>query len=422
MLLNCLSFLHNATTLLFGVYISAAFLGVKMKRKNVLTLLVFSLSVGVVYVLSYIFFGEHVTKEIYPLIVHLPLTLFLAVYYKFNAALSALSVLIAYLCCQISNWMGLAAKDFTGSEIVYYSTRIVTTVAVFIVLIKFVSTATSQLLQKNTQSILILGFLPFVYYLYDYIAGVYTGLLYSGLAVVTEFMGFVLCISYIIFLFIYFKQYEAGKEVEQRNQLLKMQYAQSKKEIEAIRRSKRDVSILRHDMRHFLLNIAAFIENDEKDKALSYINEIIDATDKTAMQQYCQNEIVNMILSLHENQIRTHKIDFRYTIRIPEKLPFSDVDISAILSNSLENAIQAVSVLPEADRMIILNMYMNDTKLLISVKNNFSGAVTFRDGLPLSKEVGHGFGTQSIRYITEKLKGNCQFSIIDNQFTLQVIL
>ena len=41
MLLNVLSFLHNATTLLFGVYISAAFLGVKMNRKNIFSLLSF---------------------------------------------------------------------------------------------------------------------------------------------------------------------------------------------------------------------------------------------------------------------------------------------------------------------------------------------------------------------------------------------
>lgn len=35
MLENVLIVLHNATTLLFGVYISAAFLGIKMTRRNI---------------------------------------------------------------------------------------------------------------------------------------------------------------------------------------------------------------------------------------------------------------------------------------------------------------------------------------------------------------------------------------------------
>ena len=46
MLESTLAMLHNATTLLFGVYISAALLGVRMKRRNVLTLLGFTFAVG----------------------------------------------------------------------------------------------------------------------------------------------------------------------------------------------------------------------------------------------------------------------------------------------------------------------------------------------------------------------------------------
>ena len=73
MLVEILSYLHNATTLLFGVYISAAFLGVKMSRKNTLMLLLFTLVSGAFYVLTYVLFGEKLTEQLYPLIVHLPL-------------------------------------------------------------------------------------------------------------------------------------------------------------------------------------------------------------------------------------------------------------------------------------------------------------------------------------------------------------
>ena len=97
----------------------------------------------------------------------------------------------------------------------------------------------------------------------------YTSLLYSGLEVVAEFLGFILCIAYLLFLFLYFRQYEEKCEAEQRNQLMKMQQAQSGKEIEAIRRSERAVSILRHDMRHFLLSVSAFIAKRRRISARS---------------------------------------------------------------------------------------------------------------------------------------------------------
>lgn len=422
MLVTILSLVHNATTLLFGVYVSAAFLGVRMTRRNVLTLLGFSGAVGVVYVLCFLLFGEQVTEQVYPLIVHLPLTLFLTFYYKYKIMLSTLSVLTAYLCCQISNWVGVAVLDMTHLEWAYYSARIVVTVTAFVLLIRFVSDALAQLAQKSTKAILILGLMPFVYYLFDYTTGVYTSLLYSGLEVVAEFLGFILCIAYLLFLFLYFRQYEEKCEAEQRNQLMKMQQAQSGKEIEAIRRSERAVSILRHDMRHFLLSVSAFIENGELDKAQAYIREVIDATDATARKKYCQNEIVNMILSAHESEMRQRAIDFQYTIQLPTQLPFSDVDLTSILSNALENAMTAVAPLPPDQRHIRLDMHMNGSKMLLSMKNTFAQRPSLRDGLLQTTETGHGFGTQSIRYVAEKLNGHCQFSIVDEWFVLQVIL
>ena len=42
--------------------------------------------------------------------------------------------------------------------------------------------------------------------------------------------------------------------------------------------------------------------------------------------------------------------------------------------------------------------------------------------LPQTDETGHGFGTQSIRYVAEKLNGNCRFSAEKGMFVLQVVI
>ena len=422
MLENILSILHHATTLLFGVYISSAFLGIRMNRKNILILFGFTSAVGAIYVLSFICFGEVITTQIYPLIIHIPLIIFLSLFYKYKPMLSALSVLTAYLCCQISKWVGLVALDMTKQEWVYYSARIVTTVIVFAVLIRFVSNATAQLIQMPVKSLIIFALMPFTYYLFDYITGVYTALLYSGKEVVVEFLGFILCIAYLLFLLVYFKQYEEKREAQQRNRMMEMQRAQSQKELEAIKRSEYSVSLLRHDMRHFLANISAFIDNDETEKAKEYISEVLQSVDQTTMHKYCKNEIVNMILSSHENEIKANQIELQHSIQIPERLHFSDVDLTSILSNALENAIHAVLPLEAEKRKIVLDLRMNGEKLLISVKNTFAEMPQIVDGMPLSKKAGHGFGTQSIRYITEKMNGNCQFTVKEDWFIVRVVV
>ena len=268
---SVLYILHHAVTLLFGVYISAAFLGIRMSRKNIAVLGGFSAAVGAVSILAFVFFGEDFTTQVYPLIIHLPLILFLTFFYKYTALRSALSVLTAYLCCQISKWVGLAILSITETQWVYYSVRIVTTIIVFAVLIRYVSNAAAQLMQKPTEALLIFAILPFAYYLFDYATGVYTALIYSGNKVVAEFLGFALSIAYLLFLLVYFKQYEEKRETEQRSHILEMQREQYKREIEAQKRSANALSLLRHDMRHFLTTISAYIDSDEYDQAKEYI-------------------------------------------------------------------------------------------------------------------------------------------------------
>lgn len=422
MLNSFFGILHHAVTLLFGVYISAAFLGIRMSRRNILILFGFSAAVGVISTLSFIFFGEAFTAQIYPLIIHLPLILFLTLVYKNTALRCVLAVLTAYLCCQISKWAGLVLLSITETEWVYYSVRIITTIVVFAVLVRYVSNAAAQLIQKPTGALLIFAILPFTYYLFDYGTGVYTELIYSGKKVVSEFLGFALSIAYLLFLLIYFKQYEEKREAEQRSRLLEMQQVQTQKEIEAQKRSANAVSLLRHDMRHFCAAISAYIDDGEYDKAKEYIGEIVSYVDRTALHKFCKNETVNMILSSYENVMEENTIDFSPSICIPERLSVSDVDLTSILSNALENAINAVLPLETEKRHIALHLRMDDGKLLLSLKNTFAEKPIMRDGIPHSNKAGHGFGTQSIRYVTEKLKGNCQFSVNDDWFILRVIL
>ena len=105
-----LSIVHNASTLLFGVYISAAFLGIRMNRKKHPDPALFFLCSRFNQRSDLRFFGDVFSAQVYPLIIHLPLILFLSFYYKYKVLLSALSVSTAYLCCQISKWVGLVAK------------------------------------------------------------------------------------------------------------------------------------------------------------------------------------------------------------------------------------------------------------------------------------------------------------------------
>ena len=211
------------------------------------------------------------------------------------------------------------------------------------------------------------------------------------------------------------------EKMETTNKLIYMKQAQSKKEMKLMEENEKKIILMRHDMRHFLNNILNDLENNQNEHAIEYIHTLFDAIDQTVRKKYCLNDTVNMIMTSYENRMKDKNIDFHYHLDIPQQLSISDIDLTSILSNGLENAFKAVMSL-ENERFIELNMQEKCGKLLISIENNYLNEPIFIDGIPISKEKDHGFGTQSIAYTVEKLHGNCQFSTHQHHFKLRVVI
>lgn len=417
-----LEMFRHVLTLLFGVAVSALFLGVDENKKNIIILSVFSLITLAVQGVLMITQNETVITMIYPLIIHLPLLLLFVLLFKKRFLPSILSITTAYLCCQISNWFSIIPASVGWSIWLTDAIYIIVLVLTLIFAVRFVTDAYSKLLAKRTRELLAFGIIPVFYYIFDYASTVYTELLHAGHIVAIEFTPFLMSVCYLLFCTAYFKQYEEKMEAESLNKMMSLKQKQSDKEISLIRQNEKNIALLRHDMRHFFSNILNYIENDESEQAKEYIHSIIESVDSTAIKKYCSNETVNMILSSYENDIVENDIDFKYSLNIPKELPIEDVDLTSILSNGMENAIHAVLSQNAGKRVIELDMSERNGKILISLENTYGIAPEFVNGLPVTGDEGHGFGTQSIYYTSEKLKGNCHFSVIRDRFVLQVIL
>jgi len=226
--------------------------------------------------------GELFARQAYPLVVHLPLVVYLCVRYRLSPLLAILGVTSAYLSCQFSNWMGIAAFAATDSQIAYYAARIITTLGVFAILLHWARDIGPRLAAKSPTELEILLILPLVYYIFDYATNVYTTLFHSGSVVTVEFLAFALCAFYLMFLAVYLREYEAKEIAERERWMLATRDSAAIKELEAWRQSGRELSVLRHDMRHYLRGLAALIEEGHTDEALERIDALCETNDRAA--------------------------------------------------------------------------------------------------------------------------------------------
>jgi len=417
-----LELFRHGMTMLFGTFLSAVFLRVEINRKNMLILCSFSALAlsfqGILFALRDVTF----ITMYYPLIAHLPLALLFILAFKQKTVHVIFAITTAYLCCQIANWASMIPASFSGDTMAVDLTYTMVLIATFVFVCKYAGASFVNLYSKPIGNFLTFAIVPGFYYVFDYFSTVYSDLLYAHNMLVVEFTPFLLCMCYMFFCTVYFRQYEEKLEVEQHNQMMQMQQSRAEKEMKAIQHSEKTIALLRHDMRHFLGTVSEYIETDQLDKAKDYIRDIIEVTDSTRQKKYCANDTVNMILSYYEETLESFSVQFNYDLQLPSKVKLSDVDLTSILSNGLENAIHAVSALPEERRQIHMSLSEKGGKILLSIKNPYGQTPKFVGDMPVSKESGHGYGTQSIRYTVEKLGGNCQFALADGQFVMRVIL
>lgn len=343
-------------TLYFGVFVTTSIIGIKNSRKNLLILNIFCISDLLLHLLLMRYTDTIHVRNAYPLLTHLPLLLLLILVFKRSFLKSLLCVTTAYLCCQICNWLSIIPEMYSCDDWIVNLTYILGIIITYLIVWKFAATALSEVLNKADAELIPFCIMPFFYYIFDYATTVYTKLLYAGNHLVVEFVPFLMCICYLIFCVIYCRQYERQQQIATQNYFMQLKQVQYAREMESMKRNEKNVSLLRHDMRHFLNNIAAFIENGKSDKALEYIHELVNTTEKTVTDRYCANEIINIILLSNHDKLETEGIALNYTITVPSKLDISDIDMTAILQNALENAIHAVTGLEKNKRFINLSV------------------------------------------------------------------
>ena len=109
---------------------------------------------------------------------------------------------------------------------------------------------------------------------------------------------------------------------------------------------------------------------------------------------------------------------------LPETLPVDEMDLCLVLSNLLENALEASLRTAAVRRQITVTAYLHAARLLlIEVENPFDGAVKEKNGVfRSSKRKGDGVGLQSVRHIAERSGGASTFTYQDGVFRARVML
>ncbi len=407
--------------LVFGILMTIFFSGIQLNRKNLLLSLIPVVFCSTLQIIAHNFLHADTVWTLYPLMVHLPTFLMLTLYWKRRVLTSIAAITTAYLCCHPPKWIALAVEIITEDKITSQMAHLILMVVLGVVSIKYFAPHISQLFNRSPLNVAVFSVVPVAFYWFDYLTSAWPAFWEEYAQLTSDFLPFILCIGYFMFLMFYQQMQEHAENAERTQQMLRFQYEQREKEYAAIKQREYEIHLMRHDMRLHLNNLALCLENKDVQSAQNIVSGLTSTLDRQKIKHYTEHTIINYILSDFEEKAKEKEVRFDVSVNLPH-IELDEMRFSAILSNAIENALNAQDDVPQVNRYVRILLKYSNGKLLFSVSNPFVKAPVFSDGLPINNAPGHGYGTQSIRYLTEYLGGKCHFSAKNGVFHVRVII
>lgn len=213
------------------------------------------------------------------------------------------------------------------------------------------------------------------------------------------------------------RQAETARELA----VYQMQYKQLSRVMEETRR-------LRHDLRHHLNALGALNAQGKQEEIGDYLKQYGTVYDRLGEQKFSGNPVVDSVLEYYLTQAGEEGIPVEYGVSLGRVSGVDAMDMTVLLGNCLENALEALRLLPAQERRLSIEMMPVKSLLLLRIQNTCaesgdSGEFAEWEAFPSRKRNGgNGEGLRSVSAIAEKYGGVAQFQRKDGVFTARVTL
>lgn len=181
---------------------------------------------------------------------------------------------------------------------------------------------------------------------------------------------------------------------------------------------------LRHDLKNHLLCLENLLQEGKHSQALSYLETLTRLAASSGSRFETGNDFADSILDAKYGEAASLGISFSADMILPDKSNLDPVDLCCILSNALDNAIEACMRLqgPDSqDKWIEARSFIRQSHLILEIRNSCPAAPS-RRFLYSPKGPGHGLGLESIRIALGRYNGAMELSASDGRFTFSAML
>jgi len=222
-----------------------------------------------------------------------------------------------------------------------------------------------------------------------------------------------------IFLFSYYGILARAHEFERKSQMAQIQLDSQIKHYADVQEREEFIRATEHDMRKFVNVLENMVSNGLKDEACDYLASLKIHVDRTAELVITPHPVVSAILNSCLRKAKTLGATASCEVLIPEAFGVCDIDLTIVLGNVLDNAIEALGAVgPDLAKEISIKLVLNGCFLFFEVVNTYDPEATKAvDGPP-----HRGYGLKNVRSCVEKYNGAFTTKRESDRFTSTAII
>lgn len=229
----------------------------------------------------------------------------------------------------------------------------------------------------------------------------------------------------IVVVIVLYQDIKAKQEENRQAESLAIQIGNIRRHIGQVEDLYQGIRGVRHDMTNHILTLERLYEENRVKEAIAYGTELKTTLAGMSGEMASGNAVTDVILQEQKREAEKLQISFRSEFYYPKDTAINAFDISVILNNALQNAIEYAQ--QSKTPYLSIRSYHKNNAYMIEVRNSFDGNLQWdmESGLPVTskeKTDGHGYGLLNIRRVARKYSGDIAIDVKDGEFCLSVML
>lgn len=212
--------------------------------------------------------------------------------------------------------------------------------------------------------------------------------------------------------------------IKKSNDMYKEHMALQKRHYEHMLLQYEELRKFRHDVKNHMLALNSMCTSEDNSQIKKYLSQLTNEVSSKKPVEYTGNRELDAVIAPFVLEAESKNIKVQFKGRVSDNVAIDMFDMCTIISNLLNNAIEACEKIQEDKRIIEFEIAGYNSQIFISVRNSYDmeSIINQKQKFITTKEdkLNHGIGLENVRRTVKKYDGDMRISQENERFIVTI--